>query len=401
MKMNIEQLRSKIEALRSKIDGFKVEAKTATSERLLQIEEESRNAETEMGTLNTQLREALANRFGQAPVIQQQQPGSTEIDQRIAKMKRKSALAEIIGRGFKKQTFSESEKRALGVALTTTAETYVAATELVDGVNNAGVFIPTSVVLDLLREEGLLSPILRDISFTSIPGLVEFVFRKSRDKAKSKAEGATGKDNQMEWDKVTGVKGYLQTIIPVTDEVQALTAFDFGAYIIDQLIQDLNEDWVYDLIYGAGNSDHIKGITVGALAAVTGGYDAGKEIDALIAGLAKLTPKFRRNAKIYVATDVYDKILFSTDDNGNFKYPVFNNSTGISSFGSVRVETDENLTAGDFIIGNVTKYFKANSLIPIRIETDRFPRRGVTEYVASEYCATAPVPNAFVHGVKK
>jgi len=305
--MNIEQLRKKIEALRSKIDGFKNEATTATSERLLQIEEESRTAENEMTDLNTQLRDALAGRFGQAPVIQQQ-PGSTDIDQRIAKMKRKSALAEIIGRGFKRQAFSEPEKRALGVALTTTAETYVAATELVDGVNNAGVFIPTSVILDLLREEGLLSPILRDISFTSIPGLVEFVFRKSRDKAKAKAEGASGKDNQMEWDKVTGVKGYLQTIIPVTDEVQALTAFDFGAYIIDQIIQDLNEDWVYDLIYGAGNSDHIKGITVGALAAVTGGYDAGKEIDALIAGLAKLTPKFRRNAKIYVATDVYDKI---------------------------------------------------------------------------------------------
>lgn len=399
--MNIAELRKKIENLRSKIDGFKVEAKTATSERLLQIEEETRGAEQEMLTLNTQLREALAGRFAATPEVQLPGSPASDIDQRIAKMKRKSALAEIIGRGFKKQPFSDPEKRALGVALTTTAETYVAATELVDGVNNAGVLIPTGIILDLLREEGLLSPILRDISFTSIPGLVEFVFRKSRDKAKAKAEGEAGKDNQMEWDTVTGVKGYLQTIIAVTDEVQALTAFDFGAYIIDQIIQDLNEDWVYDLIYGAGNQNHIKGITVGALAAVTGGYDAGKEIDALVAGLKKLTPKFRRNAKIYVATDVYDQILFSTDDIGNFKYPVFNNSTGISSFGSVRVETDENLKDGEFIIGNVTKYFKANSLIPIRIETNRIARRGVTEYIASEFCATTPVANAFVHGVKK
>lgn len=398
--MTIAEIRSKIEKLRNKIDGFKAEAATANSERLLLIEEESRNAEIEMADLNNQLREALQGRFGQAPKVVE--PGSkSEVDERIAKMSKRDKLALVIGRGFKNQSFSDPEKRALGTALTTTAETYVAATELVNGVNNAGVFIPTSVVLDLLKEEGLLSPILRDISFTSIPGLVEFVFRKSRDKAKAKAEGAEGKDNQMEWDKVTGVKGYLQTIIAVTDEVQALTAFDFGAYIIDQIIQDLNEDWVYDLIYGAGNSNHIKGITVGALAAVTGGYDAGKEIDAIIAGLGKLTPKFRRNAKIYVATDVYDKILFSKDDNGNFKYPIFNNATGISSFGIVRVETDENLAAGDFVVGNVPKYFKANSLIPIRIEAERKARSGITEYIASEFCATAPVPNAFVHGTKK
>ena len=398
--MTIAEIRSKIEALRSKIEGFKKEAATATSERLLVIEEESRNAEKDMETLNNQLREALHGRFGTAPVVVE--PGSKgEVDERIAKMTKRDKLALVIGRGFKNQAFSEPEKRALGVALTTTAATFVEATELVNGVNNAGVFIPTSVVLDLLREEGLLSPILRDVAFTSIPGLVEFVFRKSRDKAKAKAEGAEGKDNQIEWDKVTGVKGYLQTIIAVTDEVQALTAFDFGAYIIEQILQDLNEDWVYDLIYGAGNSDHIKGITVGALAAVTGGYDAGKEIDAIIAGLGKLTPKFRRNAKVYVATDVYDKILFSKDDNGNFKYPIFNNATGISSFGTIRVETDENLAAGDFIIGNVAKFFKANSLIPIRIETERKARKGVTEYIASEYCATAPVPNAFVHGTKK
>lgn len=399
MKMNIEQLRKKIEDLRTKIDGFRTEAATATSERLLVIETESRNAETEMVSLSTQLRDALAGRFAQSQVVEQP-VASGDIDQRIAKMKRKSAISEIIGRGFKKQAFSETEKRALGVALTTTAETYVAATELVDGVNNAGVFIPTSIVLDLLKEEGLLSPILSDIQFTSVPGLVEFVFRKSRDKAKAKAEGAAGLDNQIEWDTVTGVKGYLQTIIPVTDEVLALSAFDFGAYIIDQLIQDLNEDWVYDLIYGTGADSHIKGITVGALVAVTGGYAAGAEIDALIAGLGKLTPKYRRNAKIYVASDLYDKILFSTDANGNFKYPVFNNSTGISSFGSVRVETDENLKTGDFVIGNVSKYFKANSLIPIRIETNRLARKAITEYIASEYCVTTPIANAFVYGVK-
>ena len=259
----------------------------------------------------------------------------------------------------------------------------------------------------LLREEGKLSPILADINFTAIPGLTDIPYRKSRDKAKAKAEGAEGKDNQMEWAKLTLVKGYLQTIIPVTDEVLALSDFDFGEYIISQILQDINEDWVGELIYGTGADDRIKGITIGATDAVTGGYDAasGGPLKAIIDGLKKLTGKYRRGAKIYVAQDVYDEIFFAVDDNGNFKYPVFNNSQGITSLGPVRVELDENLTAGHFLIGNVNKWFKANSLIPLRLETDRLARKGVTEWIASEYCATSPLAITgsviFVKGAKK
>ena len=318
----------------------------------------------------------------------------------IDKMTKREKAALIVGKQARNRAFNEEEKRALGTALTTTATTFVEATSEVDGVNNAGVFISTRMVLDLLREDGKISPILADIAMTSIKGLVDFPYRASRDTANSKAEGATGKDNQMEWAKLTGVKGYLQTIIPVTDEVMALADFDFGAYIIDQILQDINEDWVQELIYGIGESDHIKGITIGATAAVNSGYDDGEVIDALVAGIKLCKGKYRRGAKIYIAQDAADEIMFSVDDNGNFKYPMFNNSSGITSFGTIRMEVDENLKDGEFIIGNVAKYFKVNSLIPIRLETERQARKGITEYVASEFCASAPFPGAFIHGKK-
>ena len=124
-------------------------------------------------------------------------------------------------------------------------------------------------------------------------------------------------------------------------------------------------------------------------------------MDAVIAGIKLCKGKYRRGAKAYVAQDVYDDVFFSLDDNGNFKYPVLNNAQGIASVGPIRFVVDENLKDGDFIIGNVSKFFKANSLQDIKLETERAAVRGTTTYVASEFCATCPVPGAIVYGSKK
>ena len=47
--------------------------------------------------------------------------------------------------------FTEGEQRALDVALTTTATTYVAPSSGADGVNNGGLFIPETVSMEILR----------------------------------------------------------------------------------------------------------------------------------------------------------------------------------------------------------------------------------------------------------
>lgn len=318
----------------------------------------------------------------------------------LNKLNLRGRLAYALGKRVRGKQLTDMETRALGKAVTTTAVDFVAATASTDGVNNAGIFINTKQLMDLLKEEGKLSPIMRDIAFTHIPGLTEFPYRKSRDKAKAKKENADTGENQMEWAKLTGVKGWLQTIIVITDEVRALTDFDLGNYIVEQMLQDLNEDWCADLIYGTGTDDHIKGITVGAIAAVTGGYE-GDTVAALIAGIKLCKGKYRKGAKAYVAQDVYDEVLFAQDDNGDYTYPILNNTQGIVSIGPIRIEVDENLKDGEFLIGNVGKFFKANTLIGTRLETERAARKGATTYVASEYCATTPVAGAFVHGTKK
>ena len=55
--------------------------------------------------------------------------------------------------------FTQAERRALGAVLTTTATEPVTATESVNGVNNGGLLIPTSVMDSFLHEVALLSPV--------------------------------------------------------------------------------------------------------------------------------------------------------------------------------------------------------------------------------------------------
>ena len=89
--------------------------------------------------------------------------------------------------------FTEAEKRALGVALTTTATTYVAPSSGADGVNNGGLFIPETVSMEILREIELESPFLRDIAKTYVRGLITFPYKKQSSGAEWETEGTDNK----------------------------------------------------------------------------------------------------------------------------------------------------------------------------------------------------------------
>lgn len=354
------------------------------------VEERGRILADEQAAKDEEARKALAAAKNPLPV-----GGNT-----MEEMTKREKLNLVTGLCARKMMPTEEQKRALGKALTTTATSYVAATEAVDGVNNGGILIPTDLILDFLKEEKKLSPILNDIAFTNVKGLVVFPYRESRTSANHKAEGSGTGKNQFKLNKLELSKGFLQIVIDVTDEVEALSEIDFGAYIIDTISNDLSEDWAHDLIYGTGSDDQVKGLTVGALTTGISSYQAGKEIEAIEKGLQLLPGKYRRGGKIYVSQSVYDAVAFAKDDNGNYKFPIINGGVGVVSIAGLKVEIDENLLAGDFVIGNVSKYYKANLLAPLGVEKERDAIKHVSTYVASQFAAAAPFPGAFVHGSK-
>lgn len=294
---------------------------------------------------------------------------------------------------------NEAEMRALGVATTTTSETFVAPSSSADGINNGGVFIPQEVMLDILREEELESPIYRDIVTTAIKGKIKFPYRISKTGAKTKAELSPTENESVKWDILNGATGNYTDSIVLTFEEEAMAIDEFADYLISLIGESMRELLINDYIYGTGTNDHVKGITNGA---INGEY-ASTVTDyreALEAGIKLLPSKKRAGAKIYVATDISDSVTFTKDKNGNYILPVLNGG-GLTKMSSFPVEVDPNLSAGDFIIGNVSKNYKANINKQMELGLDVSNQKRIKTYTTHMMVTAVPVPNSFVYGKKK
>lgn len=294
--------------------------------------------------------------------------------------------------------FTDEEKRALDVALTTTATTYVAPASGTDGVNNGGLFIPETVSMEILREIELESPFLRDIAKTYIKGLITFPYKKSGSGAEWVEEGKDNKLESDEWAELTFAQMELSKTIRITWKLEAMAVEQFVNYIISEVAREMREDLADKPYYGTGVKE-IAGISL------EGNYiDAEYEatttsLEAIKAGLAKLPKRKKSGAKIYMAEDMALDIAFLKDDNGMYiNNPV--NGVGLDNIAKYKVEVDPFLKDGEFVIGNPI-WYKMNFNEGISVTKDIIGRSRVNDYTG--YCVVggAPVPKSFVYGKKK
>ena len=293
--------------------------------------------------------------------------------------------------------FTEDEKRALGVALTTTATTYTAPASGTDGVNNGGLFIPETVSMEILKEIELESPFLRDIAKSYIKGLISFPYKKQSSGAEWVEEG---KDNNLEsdeWAELTFAQMELSKTIRITWKLEAMAVEQFISYIISEVAREMREELADKPFYGTGVKE-IAGISLEG-----NNIDAEYEttttsLEAIKAGLALLPKRKKAGAKIYIAEDLALDIAFLKDDNGMYiNNPV--NGVGLESIAKYRVEVDPFLKDGDYVIGNPI-WYKLNFNEGISVTKDIIGRSRVNDYTG--YCVVggAPVPNSFVYGHK-
>ena len=200
---------------------------------------------------------------------------------------------------------SEAELRALGVANTTTSSTFAAPAGDADGVNNGGIFIPRQIMLDILREQELESPIYRDVLTTSVEGLVSFPYLYSKSGAKKKAELTETENESVEWRVLSGATGNYTDSIVVTFEQLAMAIDEFSDYLISLIGDSMRELLISDYIYGDGDSNSVKGLTVGA---IDGKYATADKTDyrKIIEDAIKLLPakKARRSEDIRCARHI-------------------------------------------------------------------------------------------------
>lgn len=293
---------------------------------------------------------------------------------------------------------TEMEARALGVATTTTSETFVAPSSSADGINNGGVFIPQEVMLDILREEELESPIYRDIITTAIKGKVKFPYRISKTGAKVKAELSPTENESVQWGILSGVTGNYTDSIVITFEEEAMAIAEFTDYLISLIGESMRELLINDYIYGTGTNDHVYGLTYNAIDA---SYASTTDYrDAIEDAIAKLPVKKRAGAKIYVASNIFDKITFAKNKNGDYILPVLNGG-GLTKLSTFPVEMDVNLSAGDFVIGNLGKWYKANINKGMELGLDVSNKNRTKTYTTHMMVTAIPVPNSIVYGKVK
>lgn len=294
--------------------------------------------------------------------------------------------------------FTEDEKRALGVALTTTATTYTEPSSGADGVNNGGLFIPETVSMEILKEIELESPFLRDVAKTYIKGLISFPYKESGSGAEWGTEGTDNKLESDKWEELTFAQMELTKTIRITWKLEAMAVEDFINYIVGEVSREMREELADKPFYGTGVKE-IAGISLSG-----NNIDAEYEstvtsLEAIKAGLAKLPKRKRAGAKIYIAEDLALDIAFLKDDNGMYiNNPV--NGVGLESIAKYRVEVDPFLKDGDFVIGNA-RWYKMNFNENLSVSKDIIGRSRVNDYTG--YCVVggAPVPNSFVYGHEK
>ena len=296
----------------------------------------------------------------------------------------------------KDAALTDAEYRALGVATTTTSETYTAPSASEDGINNGGLFIPQEVMLDILREDTVDSPIYNDIVTTAIKGKVKFPYMVSKSGAKVKAELSDTENESVKWDILNGATGNYTDSIVITFEEEAMAIDEFTNYLIELIGQSMRELLINDYIYGSGTGDHVKGITIGA---IDGEYTRGSTdyLAALEAAIKLLPVKKRAGAKIYLSSKIFDAITFTKDKNGNYILPVLNGG-GFSRLSAFPVAMDVNLNDGDFVIGNVAKWYKANVNKPMELGVDVSNQKRIKTYTTHMMVSATPVPNSFVYG---
>lgn len=287
------------------------------------------------------------------------------------------------------------EKRALGIALTTTSESYAKPTADADGINNGGIFIPQSVLYDLLETDAPDSPFLRDVGATHIKGALIFPYvEETVATTKGKKESVPADDRSVKWGKLSLAQGNYPITIEVTMELLAMADEAFADYLLADLSCEINTLLAEEVLYGTGNDDRIAGVTIGAVAGDA--YEAGKEADAIKAGLLRLSRRARRGAKVYVSRAMSLEMTFEKDDNGRYIFPIYN-GTGITSIATVPVEVDENLRDGDFVVG-CAKNYKLNFIKPTEIYPELHGKTRVIEYTAHLMVGGRAAAGKFYYG---
>lgn len=380
LKTKIDEANSteELEELRSQIDEINKEVPEEETSEI--THEEERNLINDTEELEKRSKEVK-----NLKVIKEEE----EMEERkftIADKEYRSAWAKKL-MGLSEDKFTEEEKRALGDAVTTTATEYVASTADTQGINNGGLFIPTSVREEFMERVSEVSPFFKDLRKLQVAGNIDLPYLEVADDAKWYTELKETDNEGQKYNSIQLTGWELAKDVVITWKLEEMAVDSFIDFILDELYEKMGVALIEATLYGDGNNKP-KGVTKGLKAIVTGETP----IDTIIDAYKSLGRKARIGAKAYISTNVNIEICAYKDKNGNYPF-----LQGLSTNKLVDVVVDPFLHDNDIVVGNARNYI-LNEVTPLRVERERTVKGRKITFGGYSIVDGAAKPNAFAYG---
>lgn len=337
-----------LDALKKELDELDIEEKSINEK----VEAEIRKANEE-----AKLRKKEAEELNNGDVKAKEIKKEVNMEEKrftIASPEYKFAWAKTL-MGVK---LNEVEEKALGDALTTTATTFVESDAETQGINNAGLLIPTELRKELLENIFQTSPFLADVKKLQVAGNIDLPYLHEADDANWYVETSCTANEGQEYKKITLTGHELAKDIEITWKAEKMTVQGFIDFIIDELTDKMGRALANAVLYGDGDGKP-TGVTNG----LTPIYDA-DPIQAIAKAKAQLSSIAKIGAKVYISENVEDAIVFSKDNENRYPY-----LAGLPRVSSMNVAVDPFLQNNDIVVGN-PKYYILNEVEGISVVKD-------------------------------
>lgn len=364
-----------LEAIEKEMNDLAEEEKSINEK----IEAETRKANEEA---EARRKEAEALNDGEKKAKEIEKKEEKKMTNVFATAEYRSAWAKKM-MGLSADKFTEEETRALGDAITTTATTFVESDADTQGINNAGLLIPTSLREELMENIFQVSPFLQDVRKLAVSGNVDLPYLFDADDAEWYGETSCTVNEGIEFKnlKLTGFE--LAKDIEITWKAEEMTVPSFIGFLLEELSEKMGRALANAVLYGNGS-----GKPTGALNGLDAVTDA-DPIQAIAKAKAQLSSKNKIGAIAYISENVEDAIVFTKDEMGRYPY-----LAGLPRVSSLEVKVDPFLQNNDILVGN-PKYYILNEVRPISIDKDKDVKCRRVVYGAYGIFDGKAKPNAF------
>ena len=280
-------------------------------------------------------------------------------------------------------------EKAIGDAITTTSDTFVAATADTQGINNAGLFVPTDVILGVFEHLADQSPFFRDIRKLAVNGNITIPGLDAADDAQWVAETTPTPNEGAKFKAITITGCELAKNIVLTWKAEEMTVEGFIEFIIEEITEKMGDAICTAAFYGTGADN---GQPVGATYGLTAITDGSNPMDAILQTYKALSKDARKGAKAYISTDLGLLLVGYSTDDGN--YPFLG---GIEKTALFNIEVDPYLKGLDVLCGNPRNYVW-NTNVPLRIDRESKVKERNIVYGGYGIFDGAPKGGAFAYG---